>query len=85
MATFNVDETFHTTLDLLTFGRWGRVVAVSSHHPASRRLMEMGIVPGAQVSVLRAAPLGDPLQIEVRGSLLALRRTEAAAVKIEVL
>lgn len=74
-----------TTLDVLPFGTTARVVAVSSHHPAARRLMEMGIVPGAQISVLRAAPFGDPLQIEVRGSLLALRRTEAAAVEVEFL
>jgi ferrous iron transport protein A len=76
------DEIIRTTLDLLPFGEWGRVVSVSGQHPAARRLMEMGIVPGATISVVRAAPLGDPLQVEISGSHLALRRTEARAISV---
>ena len=70
------------TLDSLPFGTRAHVVSVDGRHPAARRLMEMGIVPGAQVMVIRAAPLGDPLQIEVHGMHLALRRVEAAAISV---
>lgn len=70
------------TLDRLPFGERARVIAVDGRHGAARRLMEMGIVPGAQVTVVRAAPLGDPLQIEVYATHLALRRVEAAAISV---
>jgi ferrous iron transport protein A len=61
-----------------------RVVAVDGSRPVSRRMMEMGLVPGARVSVVKAAPLGDPLHIRVRGYDLALRRSEADAVTVDV-
>jgi Fe2+ transport system protein FeoA len=44
--------------------------------------MEMGVVPGARVSVVKAAPLGDPLEIRVRSYHLALRRSEAVAITV---
>lgn len=44
--------------------------------------MEMGVVPGALVCVIRAAPLGDPIEVRVRGYHLALRRTEAQAITV---
>ena len=71
------------TLDHLPFGTRARVVAIDGRHPAARRLIEMGVIPGTEVTVLRAAPFGDPLQVDVRGCRLALRRTEAAAISIE--
>ncbi len=48
------------------------------------RLMEMGIVPGAPVRVLRTAPLGDPIQVCVRNYHLALRRVEAQTVMVTI-
>jgi len=48
------------------------------------RLMEMGLVPGASISVVRTAPLGDPLQIKVRDYQLALRRTEAEMINVSL-
>ncbi len=47
-----------------------------------RRLMEMGIVPGASVRVVKAAPLGDPLQVCIRHYYLALRRAEARTITV---
>jgi ferrous iron transport protein A len=44
--------------------------------------MEMGLVPGASISVVRTAPLGDPLQIKLRDYHLALRRTEAEMIRV---
>jgi ferrous iron transport protein A len=48
------------------------------------RLLEMGLTPGALVRVVGRAPLGDPLELEVRGYRLSLRRAEAARVAIAV-
>ena len=47
-----------------------------------RRLLEMGLVPGTQVRVVTIAPLGDPLQIEVRGGQWSIRRSEAAQIEV---
>lgn len=47
-----------------------------------RRLLEMGLVPGTPVKVIAIAPLGDPLQIEVRGGQWSLRRAEAAHIEV---
>jgi ferrous iron transport protein A len=68
----------------LPIGVAARVVAIDGTHPVSRRMMEMGLVPGAPVSVVKAAPLGDPLHIRVRGYDLVLRRVEADAVTVDV-
>jgi len=46
--------------------------------------MEMGLVPGASISVVRTAPLGDPLQIKIRDYQLALRRTEAEMINVSL-
>lgn len=49
------------------------------------RLREMGVLPGTRVTLVRAAPLGDPLEIKVRGYLLTLRRSEADHVVLDTL
>jgi Fe2+ transport system protein FeoA len=48
-----------------------------------RRLMELGLVPGAHVKVTNVAPLGDPIEIEVRRGRLSIRRVEAASILVE--
>lgn len=70
------------TLAHLPVGVKARVISVGGAGSVARRLMEMGVVPGAPVSVVRVAPLGDPLQIRVRGYHLALRRTEAQTILV---
>ena len=72
------------SLDKLPFGVRARVVAVRGSGAIARRLMEMGIVPGAPVRVIKAAPLGDPIEVRVRGYHLALRRTEARTIAVTV-
>ena len=47
-------------------------------------MMEMGVVPGAEVSIIKAAPFGDPLEVRVRGYSLAMRRSEADAVEVSI-
>ncbi|MDD5448379.1 MAG: FeoA family protein [Actinomycetota bacterium] len=49
-----------------------------------RRLMDMGLVKGAKLEVVRVAPLGDPIEISIRGYNLTLRKDEAAGVTVEV-
>jgi ferrous iron transport protein A len=70
------------TLDLLPPGAEGRVLSVNGAGPVARRLMEMGVVPGAPVRVVKFAPLGDPLEVRVRDYHLALRRNEAQTIAV---
>lgn len=70
------------SLDSLQAGTHARVLAVRGAGAVARRLMEMGVVPGAPVRVVKAAPLGDPLEIRVRNYHLALRRSEAQTVTV---
>lgn len=75
------------SLTQLRPGQSGRVcrIETSGMPPAGRqRLQEMGLVRGAPVQFVRVAPLGDPIEIKVRGCHLSLRRQEADAVIIEV-
>ncbi len=61
-----------------------RVVCVNGSGTVSIRLMEMGIVPGAAISIVRTAPFGDPIQVRVRGYHLALRSVEAETITVIV-
>jgi ferrous iron transport protein A len=70
------------SLDELPIGASARVLAVNGSGPVARRLMEMGVVPGAPVRVVKAAPLGDPLEVRVRNYHLALRRNEAQTITV---
>jgi Fe2+ transport system protein FeoA len=58
------------------------VVDVPGVDPVSLRLLEMGLTPGVTVAVVAAAPLGDPLELELRGYRLSIRRREAALVTV---
>ena len=62
----------------------GRIVKVSGGRGIRRRLLDMGVVSGTMVEVQRVAPLGDPVEIRVKGYDLALRREEAANIQVEV-
>jgi Fe2+ transport system protein FeoA len=63
-------------------GQTAAVVDVPGVDAVSLRLLEMGLTPGVQVAVVATAPLGDPLEIEVRGYRLSIRRREAALVVV---
>lgn len=71
-------------LSLLRPGTRGRVVRVRGNGPAQRRIRDLGIVPGTQVTMVRAAPLGNPIEIRTRNFKLSLRKEEAAEVLVEV-
>jgi len=70
------------TLRQMNPGEKAHVVHVEFKGAVGRRLMEMGIVPGSRVEVERFAPLGDPVEIKVKGSHLSLRREEAELVEV---
>jgi ferrous iron transport protein A len=63
-------------------GEIGRVLAIDGVDAVAQRMLEMGLTPGAEVRLIGVAPLGDPLEIEVRGYRLSLRHGEAARVQI---
>ncbi len=65
-------------------GERGVVKNVTGEKRIRRRLFDMGITPGAEVFLRKKAPLGDPLEITIRGYELTLRKTEAACVETEV-
>lgn len=70
------------TLDTTPFGTPARVVSVKGDGTIALRLMQMGIVPGVSVRIVKSAPLGDPIQIRVRDFDLALRRLEARTITV---
>lgn len=74
-----------TALGSLTVGQKGRVTGYDPKIiPAGQaaRLFEMGLTKGAEVEVIRFAPLGDPIDIKVRGYHLSLRKREAAGIQV---
>ena len=77
-----VSDSATLSLDNLRMGAHARVLAVGGEGALARRLMEMGVVPGAPVRVVKAAPLGDPLEVRVRNYHLALRRSEARTISV---
>jgi ferrous iron transport protein A len=64
-------------------GERARVLAVAGDVDAARRLMDLGLVRGTTVEVIRRAPLGDPLEVKLRGFMLTLRRAEAEHITVE--
>lgn len=62
----------------------GVIKSVAGDGRIRRRLFDMGVTPGAEVYLRKKAPLGDPIEVTIRGYELSLRKTEAAAVTMEV-
>jgi ferrous iron transport protein A len=71
------------TLASLEPGERGKVVSVEGDADATRRLMDLGMIRGTSVEMVRRAPLGDPLEVRVRGFMLTLRRSEAEHITVE--
>lgn len=72
------------TLNEVEVGEVGTIVRVAGTGIIRRRLFDMGITPGAQFSFRKKAPLGDPIEITIRGYELTLRKVEAQNVVVEV-
>lgn len=72
-----------TTLNNFKPGQSGTVKCVNAQGKLKKRLFDMGVTPGAAITLKKLAPLGDPMEIALRGYELALRKAEAAAVEME--
>ncbi len=70
------------TLREMKPGQSGKVISIWESGPLKRRIMDMGITPGVEVKVVKMAPLGDPVEIRIRGYELSLRREEAARIEV---
>ncbi len=71
-------------LSEFSVGEKGVVKTVSGEGRLRRRLFDMGVTPGAEVLLRKKAPLGDPVEVTIRGYELTLRKTEADLVTMEV-
>lgn len=71
------------TLNDIPVGAETRVVRLHGEGAVKRRIMDMGLTKGAEVAVRKIAPLGDPLELTVRGYELSIRKSEAALIEVE--
>ena len=73
------------TLKDLNVGTKARIIKVGGNAVLKKRLLTMGVVPGTEVSVDNVAPLGDPIDVALKGFHLSLRKEEAELIDVEVL
>ncbi|MGN0804801.1 MAG: ferrous iron transport protein A [Candidatus Coproplasma sp.] len=66
-----------------TVGESGKIVKVNGEGRIRRRLFDMGVTPNAEVTLRKKAPLGDPIEVTIRGYELTLRKSEAECVEVE--
>jgi len=72
-----------TTLAQINPGNKARIIRVRSHNITNRKLADMGVTRNAVVMVKRIAPLGDPIEISVRGYSLAIRKADAESIDVQ--
>lgn len=71
------------TLDEIPVGKTVRIKKLLGDGPLKRRIMDMGLLKGTEVTVLKVAPAGDPIELNLRGYELSIRKSEAATIEIE--
>ena len=71
------------TLKQATIGDTVRVVKLHGEGAVKRRIMDMGITKGAEVHIRKVAPLGDPVEVTVRGYELSIRKADAEMIEVE--
>lgn len=71
------------TIGDMKIGETTKVVRLDGEGAVKRRIMDMGLTKGVQVTVRKVAPLGDPIELTVRGYELSIRKDEAAKVEVE--
>lgn len=71
-------------LSKLKPGDRGRITSIGAIGPLKRRLMDMGVLVGEEVRVLKTAPLGDPIEVRIKSYNLSLRKKEAEGIGVEV-
>lgn len=70
------------SMDRLSQGSGGEVITLLVRGPARRRLLDLGLVPGSIIHVIRRSPMGDPTAYNIRGGIIALRKEEAGQVLV---
>ena len=73
------------TLDELPVGGWARILTVGGSGPLRQHFLDMGLIPGTVVRLTKLAPLGDPMEFQVDGYSLSLRKADAAGIRIEAI
>lgn len=71
------------TLKQIGIGQTVKVLKLTGEGPVKRRIMDMGITKGVEIFVRKVAPLGDPLEVTVRGYELSLRKADAEMIEVE--
>ncbi len=72
------------TLDKLPIGKNAKITAVGGQGMLRLRLLDMGLIPGTCLKITRIAPMGDPVELLVRGYRLSIRLEDAKTVEVEV-
>lgn len=71
------------TINDLKIGQEGVILAVGGEGPLRLRFLDMGLIPGTRVTLQKIAPMGDPIQIRLRGYELTIRREDAAKITLK--
>ena len=71
------------TINDLKIGQSGTIFQVGGEGPLRLRFLDMGLIPGTRVTLRKVAPMGDPIQIQVRGYELTIRREDAAQITLK--
>ena len=71
------------TINDLKIGQEGTIATVGGEGPLRLRFLDMGLIPGTRVSLQKVAPMGDPIQIRLRGYELTIRREDAAQITLK--
>ena len=71
------------TLEEVKIGQAVRITRLRGEGAVKRRIMDMGLTKGTEVTVRKIAPLGDPIELTVRGYELSVRKDDAAAIEVE--
>ena len=74
-----------STLATLRTGTRAIVLRIQGEEEFAHRLMELGLVPGTEIAVIRHAPLGDPVELKVRGTHFSIRLSEAERIHVDTL
>ena len=71
------------TLNDVSVGKTVKVTRLLGEGPLKRRIMDMGILKGTEITVVKIAPIGDPIEVNLRGYDLSIRKSEAANIEVE--
>jgi len=67
----------------LNFGEYGIITGVDHSHPSARRILEVGFTPGQQIELVNSTAFSDPLAFSLRGSVIAIRKSEADSIFVQ--